>query len=587
MDVFKRFLPYLKPYWPQLLVSALCMLLATPCSLFHPLVWKYIVDEVISEGKHGHLLPALGIMTVVHATGFGLNAFRNYILGKVGQLFIYDLRNSVYQKLQRQSLSFFHDNRAGDLIARAVNDVDAVEQVVIHGVDNVIGNLLSFVYVSFIIITIQPVVGSITLIPILIVGALIWSFNSRIKAIYKRVRTVLGDVTAMLQENLTGMMTIKAFAREPHETERFEEQNGAYREIGIKAAKVRALYFPSVFTFGFLSNVIMVGLGGWFVIKGKMSIGGLVAYRGYWWQLFSPIQSIATINEMLQRAAAAGSRIFELLDQPEAITDPEVPDSLSRIDGKLEFRDVDFAYNDRSTAIRDLSFVVEPGQTIGVVGHSGSGKSTLLNLLLRFYDPQAGKVLLDGHDLRTLRQQDIRRHIGIVTQEAFLFNTSIRENLCYGCLDADDPTIYEAAKQANAHDFILSLPDGYDTLIGERGVKLSGGQRQRLSIARAFLANPEILLLDEATASVEPESEMLIQNALQRLMKGRTTVVVSHRLSMVRDADRILVIDHGVLSESGSHDELMARADGWYARMYRLQMEGGELLEDAYAEVAR
>ncbi len=573
MDIFKRFLPYLRPYMGAIIFSGICLLIATPCQLFHPLVWKFIVDDVITDGKYEMLAPALGVMVIVHLIGYGLNAVRNYVLGKVGQNFIYDLRNRVYDKLQRQSMGYFHSRRSGDLISRAMSDVDAVEQVVIHGIDNVIGNALSFFYVSVIIVSIQPMVGTATLVPIAIVAVLIYKFNRRIKKLYRSVRETLGDVTSKLQENLQGMMTIKAFARESYEQQRFQAENDVYRRRGIEAVRARSVYYPAVFSVGFLSNVIMVGLGAVFVINGKMTIGGLVAYRGYWWQLFSPIQSIATINEMLQRAAAAGSRIFELLDEPEEIEDAADAMELQQVKGSIEFEQVNFAYDEKGHTLREIDLRVEPGQSIGIVGPSGSGKSTLLHLILRFHDPGQGKILLDGRDLRSLSQQSLRSHIGIVTQEAFLFHDTVRNNLRYGKLDATESEVEAAAIQANAHEFISQLNDGYDTQIGERGVKLSGGQRQRLCIARAFLANPEILLLDEATAAVEPESELLIQGALQRLMKGRTTIVVSHRLSMVRDADAILVIQDGRLVERGSHEQLMARG-AWYARMYRMQMEG-------------
>jgi len=330
---------------------------------------------------------------------------------------------------------------------------------------------------------------------------------------------------------------------------------------------------------GFLSNIAMIGAGAYFVLRGEFTIGGLVAYRGYWWQLFAPVFSLAQVNEMIQRAIAAASRVFEVLDAPEEVTDAPDAIVLDTVQGHIRFDRVNFAYTAERPILQDVSFQVLPGQRIGIVGPSGTGKTTILNLILRLYDPQEGVIYLDGTPLRQLQQQAFRRHIALVTQEPFLFNDTVRQNILFGRLDASDEEIETAARLANAHEFIMDLPQGYDTLVGERGVKLSGGQKQRICIARAFLANPRVLLLDEATASVEPESEALIQAALERLMQDRTTIIVTHRLSLVRDCDRILVIDEGRVIESGRHEQLIEQ-NGWYARMYRLQMEGGALVEE-------
>jgi len=577
--MFWRLLSLMRPYTVPIVIGFICLLLATPAQMFPPLVWKYVVDEVIMNRKVDHLLPAMLVMLAVHLVGMGLSAARTYLLGVAGQRFVADLRNRLHDKLMRQSVRYHHDRKSGDQMSRVIGDVDTLQEVVINGVDNILGNALSLIWVAGIIVWLNWKVGTLTLLPLVVVAVMVWFFNLRVKGLYRAIRNRLGDLSAKLQENLLGMLIIKAFAREAYEQERFHQVNADYTTTSLKGVKVRSMYFPGVMTVGFLSNIAMIGAGAYFVLRGEFTIGGLVAYRGYWWQLFAPVFSLAQVNEMIQRAIAAASRVFEVLDAPEEVTDAPDAIVLDTVQGHIRFDRVNFAYTAERPILQDVSFQVLPGQRIGIVGPSGTGKTTILNLILRLYDPQEGVIYLDGTPLRQLQQQAFRRHIALVTQEPFLFNDTVRQNILFGRLDASDEEIETAARLANAHEFIMDLPQGYDTLVGERGVKLSGGQKQRICIARAFLANPRVLLLDEATASVEPESEALIQAALERLMQDRTTIIVTHRLSLVRDCDRILVIDEGRVMESGRHEQLVQK-NGWYARMYRLQMEGGALVEE-------
>jgi ATP-binding cassette subfamily B protein len=577
--MFWRLLGLMRPYTVPIVIGFICLLLATPAQMFPPLVWKYVVDEVIMNRKTDHLLPAMLVMLAVHLVGMGLSAARTYLLGVAGQRFVADLRNRLHDKLMRQSVRYHHDRKSGDQMSRVIGDVDTLQEVVINGVDNILGNALSLIWVAGIIVWLNWKVGILTLLPLVVVAVMVWFFNLRVKGLYRAIRDRLGDLSAKLQENLLGMLIIKAFAREAYEQERFHQVNADYTTTSLKGVKVRSMYFPGVMTVGFLSNIAMIGAGAYFVLRGEFTIGGLVAYRGYWWQLFAPVFSLAQVNEMIQRAIAAASRVFEVLDAPEEVTDAPDAIVLDTVQGHIRFDRVNFAYTAERPILQDVSFQVLPGQRIGIVGPSGTGKTTILNLILRLYDPQEGVIYLDGTPLRQLQQQAFRRHIALVTQEPFLFNDTVRQNILFGRLDASDEEIETAARVANAHEFIMDLPQGYDTLVGERGVKLSGGQKQRICIARAFLANPRVLLLDEATASVEPESEALIQAALERLMQDRTTIIVTHRLSLVRDCDRILVIDGGRVIESGRHEQLIEQ-NGWYARMYRLQMEGGALVEE-------
>jgi ABC-type multidrug transport system fused ATPase/permease subunit len=564
--------PYLRPYRWQIALGVGLLLISTPLGSAHPLIWKQIVDDVIGHHHPNLLLTWLVIMFLVQGVSTLLDAFKSVLLERVGQRFVFDLRNAVYDKLQRQSLAFSQEHRTGDLIARAMSDVDVLQEVAFQSIDSVIGNTLSFLVVAGILIGLNAKLGLATLMPIVAVFFLTRFFNTRVKALYRQARDRLGEVNARLQENLTGLTLIKAFAKERYEAGRFRAVAERYLQTNFRAIVARNTFFPAVRFIGFFSNILSVGYGGWLVLHGEFTIGGLLAYRGYWWQLFSPINSLATINELLQRANAAGARVFELLDAEESLTD--APDAtrlqLSKGDSRVEFQHVGFAYGTKPT-LCDVSFTVEPGQMVALVGPSGAGKTTVLNLIPRFWDVTAGQILINGQDVRHVTQESLRTHMAIVLQETFLFNGTVLENIRYGRPEATMEEVEAAVRAANALDFVREMPKGFETEIGERGVKLSGGQRQRLSIARAFLANPEILILDEPTSSVEPESESIITQALERLMRGRTTFVTSHRFSLVRGADKILVFEEGRLVEEGNHAELM-RQGGLYCQMYSMQM---------------
>ncbi len=571
MPTFLRILSTLRPYRATLLTGFLCLLGSVVLELSPPLVWKIVVDDVIVRREMAKLWPCVLALTLMQGGSTLSSAIRTRLLESVGQKFVYDLRNSLYAKLSHQSLAYFNEARTGDLMSRASSDVDAVSDVVIQGTDSVVANFLRLIGVAIIFCSLNLKLGLATLVPILVVGVLLKLFNKRVKGIYKGARAKLGLVNAKLQDNLSGIRVIKAFAREGAEQSAFEATNQRYLDENLSAIKLRSTFFPFVRWLASFGNTITIGYGAWLILQGQFTVGGLIAYRGYGRYFYGPIDDLTQINDTVQRGVAAADRLFQVLDAPVTVTDAPNARDLPPVDGEIVFDHVSFRYREGTRPVLDdLSLRIPAGQTAALVGESGAGKSTVFALVSRFWDPDSGSVLVDGHALTSVTQTSLRRQSASVQQETFLFAASVAENIRYARPDASDHEVEDAARAANAHGFIAELPDGYGTLVGERGVKLSGGQRQRISVARAFLADPRILLLDEATSAVEPESEQIIQDAIERLMRGRTTILAAHRLSTVRNADIIFVFASGKLAEQGSHAELM-RQGGRYARMVRQQ----------------
>ena len=567
-------------------MSAVFVVVAAPCELFPAVVWRFVTDVVVLKDPHQSrwmlrwfslggrlhapgavLVSSVAWLFVVYVFGELLGTLSTYILNRVAQRFILTFRNDVYAKLQGQSLAYLQRQRTGDLMARAMGDVDEVESFIVNSIDTLFSESVLWLSTVAFVFCVNWKVAGASLAPLLVVYVLLRVFNKRVKPIYAAARATLGDVGNRLQENLSGVVVIKIFGREREEAARFRVATDAHYRQQVKALNARSLSFPFTHVVGFFSNVFMIGVGGLLMLRGdgSFTVGDLVLFRSYWWRLFGPIQTLARLNDMVQRANAACRRVFEVLDAPEELPEPPDAVAVGRVAGAMELRGVSFSYPTGDRVLHDVDLRIEPGQTVALCGPSGSGKSTVLNLLLRFYDPTAGTVLLDGRDLRDLRKVDFRRAFALVQQETFLFNDTILDNVRYGQPDAPMDRVVAAATAANAHEFITKLPDGYDTKVGERGIRLSGGQKQRISIARAFLADPPVLLLDEPTSSVEPDSEAAIVAALDRLMAGRTTVLTSHRPSLIRAADVAVVIEDGRVTESGPPQELAERG-GWLGR---------------------
>ncbi len=591
--VFRRLLILLRPYYGWIGLGLLLLVLSTPCELFPALVWKYVTDDLILAGRSRptpvlpylfsfggrvagkmHLLyAAMFWLFGVYVVGEVLGTLSTNIMNRVAQRFILGLRNRVYYKLQSQSLGYLQRQRIGDLISRAVGDVDEIQAFIVNGIDVIVGEGLIWIATVTLVMLMDWRVASAAIAPLFLVYVLLRYFNARIKPIYTAVRERAAEVTNRLQENLSGVVVIKIFAREREEADRFEQSTEGYYRQQLRAINARSTFFPFSRAVGFFSNIFIIGAGGWLILSGSttFTVGKLLAFRAYWWRLFGPVQTLARVNDMVQRAVAAGRRVFELLDAPDELPDSPDATAIAHVRGAMELREVSFRYpsdvngREMPQVLHGVNLRIEPGRSVALCGPSGAGKSSILNLLLRFYDPSAGAVLLDGRALPSISRGDLRRHFALVQQETFLFNDSIFDNIRYGQPEATMAKVVAAAKAANAHGFIQHLPQGYDTRVGERGVRLSGGQKQRISIARAFLANPTVLLLDEPTSSVEPDSEATIIAALGRLMAGRTTVLTSHRPSLINQADMVYVIEDGRVSEEGSPAELVRR-EGWFSR---------------------
>jgi len=572
MQILKRLFGLLRPYSITLTFSALLLVGRAALELVPPIFQRLIVDEIIGARDLSRLAAAAVWLVCIYTAQQVINGGDMYVRHALGQKLILDLRVRLYAYLQRLSLSFFERTSTGELMSRVTNDVNALENFVTHGSALTAVDLLRLLGGATVLILLDWRLALLVLIPVPLLAAALRVFNSRIRPIYRQVRARLGDINAQLQDNLSGIQVVQAFGQEDRQLARFTAESESYYRARVEGIRAWMLFFPAMRFLSSMGTVLVLVAGAFMVVRGQLSLGTLVAFLAYVTSFYEPINRLVEVDNTFQEAIAAGERVFELLDTPPEIQDPPAAQHLEEVRGQVVFDNVSFRYGTGDEVLHQVSFVIEPGQVVALVGPSGAGKTSIANLLCRFYDPVSGRVLVDGHDLRTLQVASLRRRVAVVLQDTFLFNASIRENLLVGKPDSSNAELESACRTANAHDFVAELPQGYNTEVGERGVRLSGGQKQRLALARAILADPRILILDEATSSVDSEAEYLIQQALDSVLQGRTALVIAHRLSTIRNADKIVALDSGQVREIGNHQDLM-ESGGLYSQLYRRQLE--------------
>ena len=568
-----RVLTYIRPYKGLAALTFFAAIGATVMDLVPPWLIKLVIDEGIRADRGRFILLLTLVMVLVYLIKALSNTARIRLNNAFEQKVIFDIRNHVYRATQRLSVSYFENRSTGEIMSRINNDVENMERIFIDGIEHLMVASLTLLGITAVLFAIQWKLALVAMLPLPILAFSAVLFTRRIHRSYKGLRQRLADLNALLQDAISGIRETMVFNRQEYEARRFEEKNRACCQGNLEVARLWSYYSPAMAFLASMGTVLILGLGSYQVSQGSMTVGELVAFFAYAALFYAPINQIHSINHMLQHAIAAGERVFEIIDTEPEVAEPESPIQLpGRLQGFVRFNHVSFQYVSDLPVLREVHFEIAPGETVALVGATGSGKTTIVSLLMRFYDAQAGSVAIDGYDIRKMSLRSLRDQIGLVRQEPFLFNGTVRENIAYGDLTASDDPIIAAARAACADDFIRRLPEGYQTWIGERGVKLSIGQKQRLAIARAFLKNPPIIIFDEGTSSVDAETEGSIQEALRNLFAHRTTLIVAHRLSSLRGSQRILVIDQGRIVESGTHESLI-RKNGAYMTLFEAQLQ--------------
>ena len=583
-EIIRRVSSYLWPYKGLALATIACAVVSLLCAFAFPRLTQYIIDDVINAGDTSQLDIAILILIAAFFLRDFFNSIRIQVNNHFEQNVVFDMRREVYARLQRLPLQYYDTRASGDLMTRVIEDVNAVERLLIDGTEQGTVSIISILGVLTILFATNPILAGAAMIPIpiLIIGAMWYTLTAHKR--YRKQRQAASAMNSLLMDNLQGVREIKAFGKEKHEDSRFTDRAEAMRQGTLTIMRAWAFYNPSMSFVAATGTGLVLWIGGGQIMNDQMSVGELVAFLFYLALFYDPISKLHGLNQMLQSARAGGERVFDIIDATEERENFEGLNPLpNKVRGEVKYDEVHFNYSKDKSTLKNISFLAKPGQMIALVGPTGAGKTTLINLLPGFYETNQGDITIDGQNIAKTSLESLRKNISTVSQEPFLFNGSVRENISYGNLNASQNEIIAAAKAANCDNFINELPEGLDTKVGERGVRLSVGEKQRISIARALLKDSPILILDEATASVDTATERLIQQALERLMSGRTSFVIAHRLSTIRNADQILVLKSGSIIERGSHDELI-KQQGLYSRLARIQNttfieEGFERLE--------
>ncbi|HJF85340.1 ABC transporter ATP-binding protein [Megamonas hypermegale] len=570
MNDYKRLILFIKPYWKRLGLAIVCIVLSAAANLYVPWIIKDMVDKVLMD-KDMMLLNIIagGIVVVFLFRGIFYYG-QSYLVSYIAQRVIIDVRELLYIKFQKLQLSYYEKKQTGTIMSYITNDVAALQAALVDSLIEMVTELSILIGSLIMMFYLDWKLSIVTLVVVPVIGQAMKVFGRKLKMSGALIQERTAEITSLLQESISGVRVVKSFAREDYEIKRFQNQNDLNFRANMKSVQLSSLLTPTVEFLAAVIVAVILWFGGYQVVNGALTAGALVAFLTYAVNLANPVKRISRVYGTINKAMAAAERVFNVLDTEEELKDKPNAIELPKISGTVKFDHVSFGYKEGVNVLHDLTLEAKPGQVIAFVGPSGAGKSTIANLIPRFYDVTAGSIKIDDIDIRDVKIQSLREQIGVVPQETMLFSGSVKDNIRYGRLDATDEEIIEAAKAANAHNFIMNLSDGYETKIGERGITLSGGQRQRIAIARAILKNPRILILDEATSALDTESEEIVQEALDKLMIGRTSFVIAHRLSTIIHADKIIVLENGRVCESGTHQQLM-QTGGLYSHLYNIQ----------------
>lgn len=587
MEVFRQLKPY---FWPEKKLffgAILCLAVATALGLVYPNLLRYLIDDVITQNQF-ELVPRLALVVVVVVSMKGMFQFLHGLCGgRLGNRVAYHLRNALYNKLQYLSFQYYDQARTGDLMSRLTADLEAIRQFIGFGFAQLLNVMLMLVFGMGMMFSINWKLALLTMISMPFLAFTAIRFEGKIHPAFRMVRQSLSTMTTAVQENITGVRTVKSFAREPHEVTKFSARNEDYKAMNIETSGIWAKYFPIMEILANLSVVTLLGVGGYMVIENTITLGELVACFSLIWYIIGPMWGLGFHINNFTQTKASGEKILEVLNHYMHVKDQQDAIVLKseHVKGHVRFDHVTFSYPEKQPALYDFSVDAPPGSVIGLLGSTGSGKTTVISLLMRAYNVKDGKVMLDGQDIRSLQVESYRNQIATVFQETFLFSSSIRNNISYGRKDVTMDDIIRAAKLSKAHDFIMELPEGYDTVVGERGLGLSGGQKQRIAIARALIKDPKILVLDDATSAVDMETEHEIQAGFGEVMKGRTTFIIAHRISSLKHADEIIVLDKGRIVQRGTHQDLLQQ-EGLYRQTYHIQYADGPQKAAASSQAA-